>query len=90
MKIEFVEYNGVRMPKGWPASIEKAQSVPKIRIGGRLRERVRYGSRTGTGYTASRPCHDCRVSAGQLHVMGCDVEVCPACGEQLICCACGG
>ncbi len=74
MKIEFAECDGVGMPKGWPEEIEKAQSVPMIGIGGRLRERVRYRSRTGTGYTASMPCHECRVSAGQ----------------QFICCECGG
>jgi hypothetical protein len=74
MKIEFVEHNGVRMPKGWPEEIEKAQDVTKIKIAGRLRDRVRYGS------GESRSCHDCRVSAGQLHVVGCDDEKCPACG----------
>jgi len=52
MKIEFVEHNGVRMPKGWPEEIEKAQDVTKIKIAGRLRDRVRYGS------GESRPCHD--------------------------------
>jgi hypothetical protein len=83
MKIEFVEHKGVRMPKGWPEEIEKAQDVTKIKIGGRLRDRVRYGS------GESRPCHDCCVSAGQLHVMGCDDEKCPACGMQLITCGCG-
>ncbi len=86
MKIEFIVHNGVRMPKGWPEEIEKAQTVTKIRIGRRLWERVRYGER----YAESSPCHDCRVSAGQLHVMGCDVEECPACGMQLITCSCGG
>jgi len=71
MKIEFVGHNGVRMPKGWPEEIEKAQDVTKIKIGGRLRDRVRYGS------GESRPCHDCRVSAGQLHVPGCESRVQP-------------
>jgi hypothetical protein len=84
MKIEFVEHNGVRMPKGWAEEIEKAQDVTKIKIAGRLRDRVRYGS------GESRSCHDCLVSAGQLHVMGCDDEKCPACGMQLITCGCCG
>jgi len=33
-------------------------------------------------------CHDCGVEEGQLHEWGCDVEVCPFCGRQLISCDC--
>ena len=52
MEIEFIEHKGVRMPKGWPEEVEKAQAVTKIKIAGRLRARVPYG--TGE----SRPCYD--------------------------------
>lgn len=38
---------------------------------------------------ATRPCHDCAVLKGQLHVEGCDAEVCPRCGGQLISYDCG-
>jgi hypothetical protein len=31
-------------------------------------------------------CHDCGRKEGQLHVRGCDMELCPFCGGQLICC----
>ena len=34
------------------------------------------------------PCHDCDVVRGELHLDGCDVEVCPGCGGQFMCCAC--
>ncbi|PSH04307.1 MAG: hypothetical protein CXZ00_08085 [Acidobacteria bacterium] len=34
----------------------------------------------------SRPCHDCGVLQGELHLWGCDMEVCPRCGGQYICC----
>ena len=33
-------------------------------------------------------CHDCNAKEGQLHVLGCDMEICPACGGQLISCGC--
>ena len=32
-------------------------------------------------------CHDCDVAVGHLHLLGCDVERCPICGEQLISCS---
>jgi len=31
-------------------------------------------------------CHDCDVKVGELHVLGCDMERCPICGNQLITC----
>jgi len=33
-------------------------------------------------------CHDCGVEEGQPHKPGCDMEVCPVCGEQLLYCNC--
>jgi hypothetical protein len=34
------------------------------------------------------PCHDCGVIVGELHLEGCDMEVCPRCGNQYLCCPC--
>lgn len=35
----------------------------------------------------SKPnCHDCGAKPGELHDPGCDMEQCPECGGQLICC----
>ena len=31
-------------------------------------------------------CHDCDALEGEIHEIGCDVEQCPICGEQAICC----
>ena len=36
----------------------------------------------------TRPCHDCGVRRGELHLEGCDMETCPRCGHQYICCDC--
>ena len=33
-------------------------------------------------------CHDCGTKEGQLHVLGCDMERCPFCSNQLISCQC--
>lgn len=35
-----------------------------------------------------KPCGDCGVSRGELHLDGCDIEVCPCCGGQYMCCEC--
>jgi hypothetical protein len=34
------------------------------------------------------PCHDCGVIVGELHLNGCDVETCPRCSGQFLCCDC--
>jgi len=33
-------------------------------------------------------CHDCNATRGQYHHLGCDMERCPICWEQLISCGC--
>ncbi len=29
-------------------------------------------------------CHDCNARQGEYHHPGCDMEICPVCGEQII------
>src|SRR5258708_39924370 len=36
-----------------------------------------------------KTCGDCGTKEGQLHILGCDMEGCPFCGNQLISCQCG-
>jgi hypothetical protein len=59
-----------------------------IEIAGETYERVRYGSEDEDWGADRRPCHDCGAVKGELHIWGCDVERCPACGGQVIYCEC--
>ena len=38
--------------------------------------------------TRRATCGDCGVKEGRLHIFGCDMEVCPFCGGQLLSCEC--
>jgi hypothetical protein len=52
-------------------------------IGGRKLRREPY---TLAYEGMSHRCHDCNTPAGELHHPGCDMDRCPTCGGQAICC----
>lgn len=85
---EFVTYNGVEMVRTWPAEIVAAQTDRTVVLHGREFERLPYGSEPGWEISAHRPCGDCGVRRGQLHVATCDVQACPRCFGQLLTCGC--
>jgi hypothetical protein len=33
-------------------------------------------------------CHDCNAAVGKTHHTGCDMEECPVCHQQMLCCDC--
>lgn len=71
---------GIEMKTG------KGCKYQMIRINGEFYERIPFGKEKenwGKG-----KCHDCYVTEGGIHHIGCDVERCPKCGGQLIGCDC--
>jgi hypothetical protein len=80
----------------WDAQREKT-----ILLSGKRYRRIRYGKEVNHWKwtlpkdfaetwkdVVTRPCHDCEVRVGELHLGGCDMECCPRCGGQYLCCEC--
>jgi hypothetical protein len=67
-------------------------TAPTLRIKGIAEpvDRIPFGSEpvADPSMIPAGPCHDCGVERGDVHWFGCDMELCPNCGAQLIGCAC--
>jgi hypothetical protein len=86
-KGELVEFRGMEVATFWPAKLENSQRIGSYSVTREL-ARIRYGEEPDDWGAERGPCHDCGAVKGEFHVPGCDVERCPACGEQAITCDC--
>jgi hypothetical protein len=60
--------------------LEEAQDHTEYLIAGRRHPRVPNGR--------DARCADCGAGPGELHEAGCEMEVCPRCGDRVIACEC--
>ena len=77
------QVNGRMAMNGWGRQLADAQDMTIYEINGTDYDRIPCEDADPTMI-----CHDCYAKVGQLHVPGCDVERCPACGGQALCCDC--
>lgn len=75
------------MIEGWQQKIDDAQRTTTTTIDGVELARQPYGDEV-PGVSLVHACRDCATEPGDLHVPGCCVERCPACGGQAISCDC--
>lgn len=90
---DIVYYNNIFMAKELKDEIIEEQTWDLFIFGDESYCRIPYGDAREweelvDSQYYSLPCHDCSVIKGQIHLFDCDVEKCPKCGEQFLCCKC--
>ena len=91
---EVVYYNGIFMGLTLRDEIIAEQSKNILVINGVQYLRIPYGSPSewanDNNFEYSQHlCHDCSVAKGQIHLLGCDMERCPKCEDDVTLISCG-
>jgi hypothetical protein len=83
----------------WIDDYSRAQNEKTVRLSGKRYRRIRFGKEPPWKdapqdfavvgkKVKKRPCHDCGVIVGELHLDGCDMEICPRGKHQYLGCGC--
>ena len=71
------------------ADVAAAPLRANYEIAGHALPRIRYGEESaGESPAAGARCHDCGVAISRYHLVGCDVERCPAWRGRALTCPC--
>ena len=73
--------------QAYAEALAKARELRQYVINGQPYERVRFGDEPWAGELEDF-CADCRVTRGDFHLPGCDIEQCPRCSGQVVACRC--
>lgn len=86
-KNEWIIYRGEEVHSHYPFQIIAIQKYNGLRVGSKgdykYHKRYRHGMEPFRQETTESKCDDCSAEIGELHVIGCDLEYCPICHQQL-------
>jgi hypothetical protein len=88
LEFMFPEHLGFAVPKGKEEVVAAPdQAIAHVSIAGVCYRRIRCGDEQDVGGEMDF-CSDCLAQEGQYHAIGCDLEECPKCHQQMISCGC--